>query len=341
MKAILINKFIRNYDEIEISEVRQPCPREGEVLVKIAAVGVNFVDLLYARGKHQNNHSLVTPPFILGLEFSGTVISSPSISPFQPGDHVFGSAQGSYATHISVPESSLRHNPPSWDFVTAAGLAAIAPVSYGALILRAGLKEGETVLIHAAAGALGLMAVQIAKASGCRVIGTAGSEEKLDVARRFGVDQGVNYVDDDEWWRRILETCFQDIRSDINVQNDSKRRANDKSMKCLKQKGRILITGFAGTEGNIERIAMNKILLRQAQIIGYRFGMTDRIDPAETAKIWQGLKKMWEKRLLKPIVYDKEYRELESAVTAMKDLASRKVWGKAVLRMDGEERPRL
>ncbi len=69
--------------------------------------------------------------------------------------------------------------------------------------------------------------------------------------------------------------------------------------------------------------------------------MTDRIDPAETAKIWQGLKKMWEKRLLKPIVYDKEYRELESAVTAMKDLASRKVWGKAVLRMDGEERPRL
>jgi len=112
-------------------------------------------------------------------------------------------------------------------------------------------------------------------------------------------------------------------------------------MKCLKQKGRILIIGFAGTEGNIEKIAMNKILLRQAQVIGYRFGMSDRIDPAETAKIWEGLKEMWEKRLLRPIVYGKEYRELESVATAMKDLASRKVWGKAVIRMEGEDRPRL
>ncbi|CZR56041.1 related to quinone reductase [Phialocephala subalpina] len=340
MKAILIDKFVQKYDDIQISEVSQPRAREGEVLVKIEAAGVNFVDLLYARGKHQNNRSLVKPPFILGLEFSGTVLLSPATSRFHPGDRVFGGAQGTYASHISIPSSSLHHIPSSWDFVSAAGLAATAPVSYGALILRAKLQPGETVLVHAAAGALGLMAVQIAKAVGCRVIGTAGSREKMEVARRFGADNVVDYVkNEDGWWEKVLEITRGE---GVDVVLDSVGLV-DKSLKCLKQKGRILITGFAGTEGNIEKIAMNRVLLRQAQVIGYRYGMTDRINPAETAKIWEGIKDMWEKGLLRSTVYGKEYRGLESVVEAMKDLAERKVWGKAVIRLDGkvQERPRL
>ena len=165
--------------------------------------GTNF--LQKARGKHQNNRSLVTPPFILGLEFAGTVLSTPANSKYSPGDRVFGGSIGSYAEQISVKEDNLHRIPKHWDFTDAAALAATAPVSYGALVLRSGLKKGEIVLIHAAAGGLGLMAVQIAKAVGARVIATAGSKQKLDVAKQFGADETVNYSSNDDWWREVME----------------------------------------------------------------------------------------------------------------------------------------
>ena len=159
---------------------------------------------MQARGKHQNNRSLVRPPFILGLEFAGVVVSAPDRSNFSEGDRVFGGGLGAYAEQISAKESSLHYIPNHWDFEEAAGLAATAPVSYGALVVRCSLKKGECVLIHAAAGGLGLMAVQIAKAVGARVIATASSKEKLDVAKSFGADECVNYNSIPEWWKEIL-----------------------------------------------------------------------------------------------------------------------------------------
>jgi NADPH:quinone reductase len=109
------------------------------------------------------------------------------------------------------------------------------------------------------------MAVQIAKAAGARVIATAGSQEKLDVAKSFGADACLDYESKCEWWKEVLKLTNG---SGVDVVYDPVGLV-DKSLKCLKHKGRILVIGFAGTEGNIERIATNKILLRQAQIIGY------------------------------------------------------------------------
>ena len=191
MKAILIDQFVdvspspadqdvkltivsQKIEDVKISEVPNPEVKDGEVLVRIEAAGVNFVDLLYvcssylllpnstfsppmssdltsiqillfhvsisififdlyqpcpkARGKHQNNRSLVTPPFILGLEFAGTVISSPT-SFLPPGSRVLGGATGSYASHISVDPSSLHLIPKGWTFAEAAGLAGEWPSS--------------------------------------------------------------------------------------------------------------------------------------------------------------------------------------------------------------------
>lgn len=218
-----------------------------------------------ARGKHQNNRSLIRPPFILGLEFAGIVSSAPIGSQYSPGDRVFGSGLGSYAEQIAVNGATLHHIPKDWDFRDAAGLAATAPVSYGALITRGRLQRGETVLIHAAAGGLGAMAIQISKAVGARVIATAGSQAKLDVAKDFGADECVNYETNPEWWKEVLQLTHG---KGVDVVYDPVGRVSG-SLKCLKQKGRILVIGFAGTEGNIERIATNRILLRQAQIIGY------------------------------------------------------------------------
>lgn len=144
-------------------------------------------------------------------------------------------------------------------------LAANAPVTYGGMVIRGGLKRGETVLVTAAAGGLGLVAVQIAKAVGAFVVAAAGSQEKLDVARRFGADECVNYNDGEDWWKEVLKKTGG---KGVDVVYDPVGLV-DKSLKCLKQKGRIILIGFAGREGDMERIAMNRILLRQAQIIGY------------------------------------------------------------------------
>jgi NADPH2:quinone reductase len=207
----------------------------------------------------------VKPPFILGLEFAGTVLWAPRSSQFSTGDRVFGSSQGSFAELISVKTSDLHMMPDYWSFVEAAGLAATAPVSYGALITRGKLQQGETVLVHAAAGGLGLMAIQIAKATGAKVIATASTEEKLSVARHYGANECVNYTTSNDWWKEVLTLTSG---AGVDVVFDPVGLV-DQSLKCLRHKGRILVVGFAGTEGMIERIAMNRVLLKQAQILGY------------------------------------------------------------------------
>lgn len=219
-----------------------------------------------ARGKHQNNRHLVRPPFTLGLEFSGIVISAPTDSPFQPGDAVFGDYSGSYCETISIPAqtTSLQRIPLGWKTADAAGLAATLPVSYGALVFAAQLQPGESVLVHAAAGGLGVMAIQIAVAMGCRVIGTAGSPEKCRFVTRLGAKECFDYTQDG-WWDRVLDATDG---KGVDVVFDPVGQVNT-SLRCTAPKGRILVIGFAGTEGQIEKVATNRLLLKQITLIGY------------------------------------------------------------------------
>lgn len=223
--------------------------------------------MLKVRGKHQNNQSQVVPPFTLGVEFAGTVISAPRSSGWKPGDQVFGDKHGSYAEYIVLPVAAaplLHRVPKSWSPAEAAGLGATLPVSYGSLVLAGGLKAGETVLVHSAAGGLGIMAVQIAKALGCRVIGTAGSEAKCEYVRSFGASECFDYCEAD-WWKRILEATDN---KGVDVVFDPVGLV-DLSLKCIAHRGRLLIIGFVGREGNMERVTMNRLLLKQVSLIGY------------------------------------------------------------------------
>lgn len=307
-------------------------------MVKVKAVGLNFVDLLYARGKHQNNTSLHRPPFTLGTEFSGQILTTnpPALplSTFITGARVYGSYLGAFTTHIAVPLTSLRSIPAPWSFTDAAGISSTLPVSYGAL-MRADVKAGETVLVHAAAGGLGLMAVQIAKAIGCTVIATASTAEKLAVAGKYGADHLVNYTDEN-WVKEVL-TITNDKGVDIVYDPVG---VVDLSVKCLAHFGRILLIGFAGREGNMEKIAMNRLLLRQAKVIGYRYGETHRRRPEETAKIWDALERLINNGEIKPTVFEREYLGLEMVAKAMYDMANRKVWGKAVIVVDEDQQDR-
>jgi NADPH:quinone reductase len=183
---------------------------------------------------------------------------------------------------VTIPVSQYQHtlhaipdpNPssgPSWTFAEAAALGATLPVAYGALRLRAGLRLGDTVLIHAAAGGLGLAAVQLCVALGFRVIGTAGSAAKCRVAERFGALRCINYNESLQWWDdvRALTSPEQGGQGrGVDVVFDPVGLVGD-SLRCLADRGRILIVGFAGREGDMEALRMNKILLKQATVLGY------------------------------------------------------------------------
>ena len=247
-------------------DIANPTPNIKEILVDITHSGLNHVDLLYSRGKHQNNHSgLVSPPFVLGLEYAGIVRTAPNGSKFKPGDRVWGSGVGGFAEQIAIKEGALQKVPDGWCLEDAAGLgAATAPVSYGALIRVAKLQRGETVLIHAAAGGMGVVAVQIAKAVGAKVIATMGSDEKAKVVRSLGADVVIRY-DAPQWEKEVLKATNG---KGVDVVMDTVGLV-EKSLRCVRFGGRVVIAGFAGLGGNMEQVAMNRILLKGAIVLGY------------------------------------------------------------------------
>lgn len=176
------------------------------------------------------------------------------------------------------------------------------------------------------------MAVQVAKALGCTVVATASTAAKLAVAKKSGADYLVNYSDEN-WEKRVLDATKG---AGVDVVYDPVGLV-DQSLRCLTHGGRILLIGFAGREGNMEKIAMNRVLLKQAVIIGYRYGETHRRNPEETRVIWETLDSMIANGDIKPTVYDGNFRGLESIPRAMQEMADRKVWGKAVITVDGAD----
>ena len=246
---------------------------------------------------------------------------------------------GAFAETIVVDEESLHRIPEGWSFEEACGLGATAGVSYGALIGRAKVQKGEWVMITGASGGLGLMAVQVAKAVGARVVAAVGNseykEEKEEVCRRYGADKVV-FIQEG-WEKKVLGITGE---KGVDVVFDSVGTV-ESSIRCLAHFGRVILIGFAGRGGEMEKVAMNRILLKQAVVIGYRYGETDRRSPEETRMVWKRLMEMIEKGLIKPTVYKEKYYGLEDVPRAMDDLAARKLWGKAVIHVARKPKPKL
>lgn len=198
MKGYVVNQWLKGPDELVLSSnVPVPEPKQGELQIQVKAIGLNFFDTLMIQGRYQ-----IKPPFpfIPGGEFSGVVLKS-TVPEYKAGDRVFGSGY-SFAEVITTAAERVLPVPKNFTFEQAAGLYITWPTSYAALVLRAQLKAGEYCLVHAAAGGVGIAAVQIAKALGAKVIATAGSQDKLDVAKRYGADYAINYRDKD-WTAQV------------------------------------------------------------------------------------------------------------------------------------------
>jgi transcription elongation factor SPT5 len=257
---------MQNLADLKPQRVLEPTPKQPQdIRVKITHTAVTHVDLLYAQGLHQNNRRHVQPPFILGTEFSGFIISSPQDSSLLPGTRVFGGGLGSYAEEIYVPEDSVRRVPEQWTNAEACAVGASGAVSYGALIDVAGFKKGETILVLGASGGLGVMAVQIAKAVGGKVIAVVGNQEKAEMVKNIGADSIVDYHED-RWEDRVKALTKDGEGVDVVYDGIG---AVESGVKCLKYRGRLVILGFAARNGNIENIRANRILLKSITVRGY------------------------------------------------------------------------
>lgn len=226
--------------------------------------------------------------------------------------------------------------PKGWSFFDAAGLFVTAPTSYAGLVNRANIKAGDYVLIHAAAGGVGLAAVQIAKAFGATVIATAGTARKLEVAKSFGADHVIDYRQEN--WPDLVKKLTPKGRG-VDIVYDSVGLIAQ-SMKCIAWDGRLLVIGFAG--GPIEKVATNRILLKNCSVVGLFWGAQAARDPAVAAKVWQGIFELMEAGKFKGTCFtDKEFVGLESVPDALSALGGRNTWGKVVVKVPHEGQSKL
>ncbi|KAJ2482447.1 hypothetical protein IWW56_001105 [Coemansia sp. RSA 2131] len=321
MRAIVVKNWVKGPNDLEVKEIPVPTPQANELLVRVDSVGANFFDILLIQGKYQ-----IKPPFPFtpGAEFSGTVVR-PS-GPFKTGDRVFGSnPTGAYAEYIAVPHEQCFAIPSTLSFEQAAGLYITYPTSFAGLVLRARVQRGEWVLVHAAAGGVGLAAVQIAVARGCRVIAAVGSQEKFNVCMNQGAMHCVNYRDED-WTRRVLEITEG---KGADVVYDPVGLV-EKSLKCTAWNGRVVVVGFAA--GTIEKVATNRVLLKNVAVMGVHWGAYARNEPERVPEVWKELFDMAERGLVVPVVYEPVFYGLDKTKDALKAISSRQTYGKVVVK---------
>jgi NADPH2:quinone reductase len=244
MKAAVVTR----YGGPEVMEIRDvPLPRlaEGQILVRVRAIGLNFADVFGRLGVYPNTPP---PPFIPGLEFSGDVVAvAPDVSKFRGRERVMGySRLGSHAEYVCLGVHYAITVPESMTYEEAAAFLATGMSAYHGIVRLGNLRKGEKLLIHAAAGGVGLAAVQIAKQIGAEIFATAGTEEKLALAGKFGADHLFNYRDTDfaAEITRITEGYGVDL-----VMDSVGGEVFKKSWHLLAQMGRYILYGVSSVTG--------------------------------------------------------------------------------------------
>jgi NADPH2:quinone reductase len=291
--------------------------------VRVHAAGCNFFDILMVRGQYQ-----VKPPFpfVPGAELAGVVDEvGPGVKDFRVGDRVLASAGlGAFAERAAVPARGVWRMPDGMSFEEGAGFPIVYPTSYAGLVFRARLTAGETLLVHAAAGGVGIAAVQIGKALGARVIGTAGGPDKLEVARRAGADVVIDYRRDD--WVDAVKEATGGKGADV-IYDPVGGDVFDASLKCIAWNGRLLVIGFAS--GRIPEVKLNRVLLKNISIVGLHWGAHAMYQPERIGETFDALFALYREGRIPPVVY--RSWPLDELPAARAALGSRQSHGKIVV----------
>jgi NADPH2:quinone reductase len=310
-------------DALRWMELPTPEPAAGEVRVAIRAASLNFPDLLVVAGKYQVKPPL---PFVPGAEYAGRVDAvGEGVSALKPGDAVAViGVTGGFATHACVPAAQVIPLPAGFDLEHGAAFAFTYGTSHHALIDRAALKAGETVLVLGAAGGVGTAAVQIAKATGARVIAGASSDAKCELCREIGADAAVNYASED--LRERLRALTGGRGPDV-VYDPVGGDLAEPAFRSIAWRGRYLVVGFAG--GAIPALPWNLMLLKGASVVGVFWGEFVRREPQAFAQGMRELAQWYAQGKLRPVIDARlPMRSLREAYARM---GTRQVRGKLLL----------
>lgn len=310
-------------DAVNWKELPTPVPGPDEVLVKIEAASLNFPDLLIVQNKYQFKPE---PPFVPGSEFAGTVAAvGETVHGLRAGQAVACLAgTGGFATHAIAKASRCLPLPAEFPSADAAAFIMTYATSQHALIDRAALQSGETVLVLGAAGGVGTAAIQIAKAVGARVIAAVSTDEKCALCRRIGADATINYQREN--LREAVKTLTQGKGPDV-VYDPVGGELAEPAFRSIGWRGRYLVIGFAA--GPIPTLPLNLPLLKGASIVGVFWGDFARREPKVSAAMLQELLRWYEAGKIKPVI-DRTLpmAELKAAYAHM---GARAVMGKLVL----------
>ncbi len=295
----------------------------GHVVIDVGATGCNFFDILITQGQYQVRPEL---PFSPGAEVAGTVREiGTGVDGFSIGDRVSALLPyGGFATTVAAPQERVFAVPAQMAVEEAAAMGIVYQTSYVGLVHRANLREGETLLVHAAAGGVGLAAVQIGVALGARVIGTAGTPDKLNLVKKNGADVVLNYRDDD-WVQQVKE--LTDGRGADVIYDPVGGDTFDLSTKCIAFEGRLLVVGFAS--GRIPSAKMNRVLVKNFSLVGLHWGLYFDKDPKMLREAQDALSSLYIAGKIAPLV-STTYPLIE-AHAALDALGARKTTGKVVL----------
>jgi NADPH2:quinone reductase len=322
MRAVVVDRWMEP-SELAVREAPDPQVGPGMLRVAVRAAGCNFFDILMVRGRYQ-----VRPPFpfVPGAELAGVVEEvGPDVDRFSVGDRVMASAGlGGFAERAAVPARAAYRLPDGMSFEAGAAFPIVYPTSYAALVFRAPVKEGEWLLVHAAAGGVGIAAVQIGKALDARVIGTAGGADKLEVVRRVGADIAIDYRGED-WVERVKEVT--DGHGADVIYDSVGGEITDASLKCIAWNGRLLVIGFAS--GRIPEVKLNRVLLKNISLVGLHWGAHAMHEPARIDETFRALFELYRTGAVEPVIYERY--SLDRLPAALEALGSRRSYGKVVV----------
>lgn len=326
MRAWRVTRLAEPAEALSLDEVPVPVPGAGEVLVRVRAVAANFPDVLLCRGEYQVKPEL---PFSPGIECVGEVVAlgegadaaGPAV-----GDRVVASKIGVLAEYAAVRAADVHPAPAALDDEAAAGLFIAYQTAWFGLHRRAALQAGEWLLVHAAAGGVGLAAVQLGVAAGARVIGVVGSAVKAEVARAAGAEAVLIRGQDD--LASGVKALTGGHGADV-VFDPVGGEAFAASTKCIAFEGRLVVVGFAS--GEIPQVPAGHVLVKNYAVVGLHWGLYAQLAPQLVAGAHTALTRLAGEGAIAPVVdHVVPFAEAPAALTA---LAGGQTVGRVVIRV--------
>ena len=301
MKAWQVHELGEPRDVLTLDDVAEPEPAAGQVKVKVLAAPANFPDVLLCRGEYQVKPPL---PFTPGVELCGEVVAvGAGVTRAAVGDRVVGNPilpGGAFAEYAVLPQESTFAAPSALDDAEASALTIGYQTAWFALHRRTQIREGDYLLVHAAAGGVGSAAVQLGKAAGATVIGVVGGPAKAKYAQDLGADLVIDRHSED--FVPIVKEFTKGHGADI-VFDPVGGDAYNGSTKCIAFEGRIVIIGFAG--GTIPQPALNHALIKNYSIVGLHWGLYHAKGPQVIDECHVELTRLADKGLVKPLISER------------------------------------